>query len=66
MAVISILLPIAPTTQMIIAHAENPNQACLHTIAEHFSCLLENIPFIGDSYKDIQAANAAGAKTYFS
>jgi len=38
-----------------------PQSGMLLTIAKHFDCSLENVPFIGDRVSDIQAAEAAGA-----
>lgn len=37
-----------------------PNPGLLHQIAQHFSVNLKNIPFIGDSIRDLQAAKKAG------
>jgi D-glycero-D-manno-heptose 1,7-bisphosphate phosphatase len=38
-----------------------PQTGMLLTIAKHFGCSLENVPFIGDRVSDVQAAEAAGA-----
>lgn len=42
-----------------------PKPGLLLQIAEHFHVSLQNIPFIGDSLRDIQAAQAAGCQAIF-
>ncbi len=39
-----------------------PNPGLLHQIAQHFSVNLNKIPFIGDSLRDLQAAQQAGCQ----
>jgi D-glycero-D-manno-heptose 1,7-bisphosphate phosphatase len=38
-----------------------PKPGLLNQIAAHYQISLENIPFVGDSLRDLQAANAVGA-----
>lgn len=42
-------------------HCRKPQPGMLLTIANHFNCSLEQVPFIGDRVSDIEAALAAGA-----
>lgn len=39
-----------------------PKPGLLHQISHHFHCDLTNIPIVGDSMRDMQAALAVGAK----
>lgn len=39
-----------------------PKPGLLHQIADHYRISISNVPFVGDSLRDIEAANAAGAK----
>lgn len=39
-----------------------PGPGMLHEIASHCGTTLERVPFVGDSWRDIQAARAAGAR----
>ena len=43
-------------------NCRKPLPGLLFQIARRFSVSLENVPFIGDSQSDIEAANLAGAK----
>lgn len=43
-------------------HCRKPKPGLLEEIAQRFHCELENIPVIGDSLRDIQAAQAVGAQ----
>jgi D-glycero-D-manno-heptose 1,7-bisphosphate phosphatase len=42
-----------------------PRAGMLEQIAEHFGCDLTDIPFIGDSLRDVQAARTVGCKPLF-
>lgn len=42
-----------------------PKPGLLRQIAEHFHVSLQDIPFIGDSLRDVQAAQAAGCLAIF-
>lgn len=39
-----------------------PNPGMLHDIAAHCGMTLDGVPFVGDSWRDIEAARAAGAQ----
>lgn len=39
-----------------------PNPGLLEQIAEHYGVGLEDVPYVGDSYRDLEAAINAGAK----
>ena len=39
-----------------------PNPGMLIEIAGHFDVALDQVPFVGDSWRDIEAARAAGAR----
>jgi D-glycero-D-manno-heptose 1,7-bisphosphate phosphatase len=41
-----------------------PRPGMYHQIAEHFDCTLKNVPVIGDSLRDLQAAHTVGATPY--
>ncbi len=41
-------------------HCRKPRVGMLEEIASEFATTLENVPFVGDSLKDIQAARTAG------
>jgi D-glycero-D-manno-heptose 1,7-bisphosphate phosphatase len=38
-----------------------PKPGLLHQIAAHYNIALDNVPYIGDSYRDLEAAQSAGA-----
>lgn len=42
-----------------------PKPGLLKKIGAHFQCSLDNVPFIGDSLSDVQAAQAIGAAPVF-
>lgn len=41
-----------------------PRTGMYHSIAQHFNVSLRDVPVIGDSLRDLQAAKAVGAKPY--
>ncbi len=43
-------------------HCRKPKTGMLDKIAEDFGCNLQDIPFVGDRYTDLQAARTVGAK----
>ena len=44
-----------------LCSCRKPEPGMLLSIAERFNVDLENVPFIGDSLKDLQAASSVGA-----
>ncbi|NND64324.1 MAG: D-glycero-beta-D-manno-heptose 1,7-bisphosphate 7-phosphatase [Gammaproteobacteria bacterium] len=38
-----------------------PEPGMLHDVAEHFACSLDQVPFVGDDYRDVLAARAVDA-----
>ncbi len=42
-------------------NCRKPKPGLLHQIATHYQVSLENVPFVGDSLRDLQAANAVSA-----
>jgi len=38
-----------------------PKPGLLHQIAKHYGISLDNVPYVGDSYRDLQAGISAGA-----
>lgn len=45
-------------------NCRKPKPGMYHTIANHFKTELENVPVVGDSLRDLQAAQAVHAKPY--
>lgn len=43
-------------------HKRKPNPGMLNDLSKRLGVSLENVPFVGDSHGDLQAAKAAGAK----
>ena len=43
-------------------HCRKPQPGLLEQIAREYDCSLANVPFVGDSWRDVQTAQAAGAQ----
>lgn len=43
-------------------HCRKPKPGLLEQIAKHYAIDLANVPYVGDSYRDLEAAMNAGAK----
>jgi D-glycero-D-manno-heptose 1,7-bisphosphate phosphatase len=51
-----------PDTDASKSPCRKPNPGMFHAIAERFNTPLANVPAVGDSLRDLQAAAAVGAK----